>query len=541
MPKARNDMMASRYAAPAPAEAAHGWRIGRLTPPSRLFGANGIRFAPDGRLWIAQVGGSQISALDVDDGAISVISPKGGAIVAPDDLAFDDAGSLYVTEITEGRVCRRTRDGRVSVIRGDIPVANAITFHQGRLFVGECRMGGRILELDLDGGEPRLIAGDLPMVNAFEAGPDGLLYFPVMGANQIWRVPLAGGSPEVVAGDLGVPDAVKFDARGRMLSTQVASGQLLRIDPQTGAREMLADLGPGLDNVAIRDGRIFVSSIPGEITEILSSGGTRPVVSRGLQWPLGLALGADGALFVADGAFGYRLFPGGGLELAGMIFAPGCPGYLRGVAAGAQPGEWLVTTGLGAVARYHPAEGRSTLLASGLDRLMGVAERADGSLAVVEHGSGRLLAIDDGSVTVLATGLDQPMGVAVAPDGRTYVAEAGAGRIVEVAGGRIRPVVAGLSRPEGLAFADDRLLIVDVGAKALLRAEPGGRLETLATHLPVGAPAGVAPKFLGPIGDLAGPMIPFAGIAVAPDGHIFLSGDAEGSVLALAPPRAMNP
>lgn len=527
--------MPSRYAAPGPAMAADGWRIDRLTPPSRLFGANGIRFGPDGRLWVAQVGGSQISALDVDTGDVAVISPKGGGIVAPDDLAFDDAGNMFATEITEGRVCRRAPNGEVRVIRGDIPVANPITVHQGRVIVGECRMGGRILELDPDGGEPRLIAGDLPMVNAFEVGPDGLLYFPVMGANQIWRVSLEGGAPEVVAGDLGVPDSVKFDAQGRIVSTQVASGQVLRIDPQSGVREMLADLGPGLDNVAIRDGRIFVSSIPGEITEILPSGGVRPVIARGLQWPLGLAVGADGALFVADGAFGYRLVPGMPLEVAGMIFAPGCPGYLRGVAAGSGPGEWLVTTGLGAVARYRPAEGFSAILASGFDQLMGIAERADGALVVAEYGTGRLLAISDGAVSVLASGLDKPMGVAIGTDGRTFVAEAGAGRVVEVAGGKTRSVIEGLGRPEGLAIADGRLLVVDVEAKSLLRADPDGPPETLASKLPVGSPAGVQPKFLGPIGDMAGPMIPFAGVAVASDGRIFVAGDAEGSVLAVSP------
>ena len=88
---------------------------------------------------MAQVSGSQISAIDVETGAIEAISPMGGDIVGPDDLAFDSEGNLYATEITEGRVSVRAPNGMTRVLQGDMPVANPITFHEGRLIVGECR------------------------------------------------------------------------------------------------------------------------------------------------------------------------------------------------------------------------------------------------------------------------------------------------------------------------------------------------------------------------------------------------------------------
>ena len=84
----------------------------RLTPPSRLFGANGLRTGPDGRVYIAQVTGSQISALDVGSGQLETISPKGGDIIAPDDVAFGPHGDLYATEVMDGRVSVRGTDGR---------------------------------------------------------------------------------------------------------------------------------------------------------------------------------------------------------------------------------------------------------------------------------------------------------------------------------------------------------------------------------------------------------------------------------------------
>jgi sugar lactone lactonase YvrE len=500
-----------------------------------LHGANGLATGADGRLYCAQVPGSQVSAINVDTGAIETISAMGGDIVAPDDLVFDEAGNMYLTEITEGRVCMRTPAGEVKVIQGNMPVANPITYHDGRLIAGECRAGGRIMELDRNGGAPRMIIDDVPMVNAFQVGPDGKLYFPVMGTNEIWRINLDGTGREVVAGDLGVPDSVKFDAKGRIVSTQVASGQVLRINVQTGEGEVLADLGPGLDNVSFIGDRIFVSSIPGEITEILSPGSVREVVPRALQWPLGLAVNSDGSIFVADGAFGYTLVPGGKLELAGMIFYPGCPGYMRGIAPGSQVGEWLVATGLGSVARYRPAAGESDFIAHGYDQLMGIATNGK-DIVFAEYATGRVHAAHNGDIKEIANGLDKPMGVAM--DGDTaYVTEAGAGRIVKLRQGNpVETVVDGLGRPEGLCLSNGKLYIVDTEVKALIKVDvKSGARATIAGNLPVGAPKGVRPKFLGPIGDMAGPMINFAGVAAAADGTLYVSADAEGSVLAVRP------
>lgn len=512
---------------------AEGWAFERLTPPSRLFGANGLRTGADGRIYVAQVPGSQISAVDPDTGAIETISPFGGEIIGPDDLAFDEAGNLYATEITESRVSVRAPNGTVRVLQGDMPVANPITFHQGHLIAGECRPGARIMELDRDGGAPRIILDNVPMVNAFEVGPDGKLYFPVMGTNEIWRIGLDGGEPEVVAGNLGVPDSVKFDKDGFIVSTQVATGQVLRIDPRTGTYTVLADLEPGMDNCTFVGDRLFVSNMTGSIHEILAPGKVRPLVEKGLQWPMGLAVGPDGTVFVADGGFCYTLQPPGGLQLAGMLFTPGYPGFTRSVAAAA-PGEWIVCTANGEVKRSRPAEQFSEELAGGFDRLMGVAIAPKGAIVFAELGTGRLLALEDGNVTVLATGLDKPAGVAVAADGTCYVAESGAGKVTKVSGGRTETVIDGLRQPEGIALRGAKLCIIDVGAQILLECDGADR-RALATGLPVGAPPGVTRKVLGAVGVLSGPMISFCGLAAASDGTLYFSADGEGSVMALRP------
>jgi len=524
-----------RYRAANPPGIAAGWKLERLTPASRLFGANGLRTGPDGRIYVAQVSGSQISAIDVDTGAIEAISPMGGDIVGPDDLAFDPQGNLYATEITMGRVSVRSPNGTTRVLYGEMPVANPITFHQGRLFAGECRPGGRIMQLDLEGGSARIVLNEVPMPNAFEVGPDGKLYFPVMGTNEIWRIALEGGTPEKVAGDLGVPDSVKFDSQGYIVSTQVASGQVLRIDPRNGERTVLAQLTPGLDNVTFVGERMFVSNISGYIVEILGGGKTRDLVPDGLSWPLGLAMDPEGLLFIADGPFSYTLWPGQERKLAGMLFTEGYPGYSRGVAA-AGPGEFIVTTANGDVARYWPAQHKSEMLARGFDQLYGVALAPGGAVMLAEQGTGRVLSVRSGSVEVLGSGLSKPSGVAVGADGTCYVAESAGGRIVKLSGGKGETVLDGLKTPQGILARGGSLYVVDVGAKELIEYDPARKVRrTIASDLPVGAPPGVIPKALGAVGTLSGPMGPFAGIAAGADGTLYVSGDAEGSVLAIRP------
>src|ERR1700754_2144544 len=441
----------ARYTAPSPT-AAEGWRLERLTAPSRLFGANGLRTGPDGRVYVAQVTGSQISALDLETGRLDNVSAKGGDIIAPDDVAFDSRGNLYATEVMDGRVSVLEAGGRTRVLRDDLPCAHGITVHRGRLFNNECRDCGRLMELDGSGAIVRVLAERLPSPNAMEVGPDGMLYFPVMTANEIWRVDpdsKVHSEPQRIAGGLGVPDAVKFDAEGFIVSTQVASGQVLRIDPRSGSQTVLAQLTPGLDNLTFAGGRLFVSSFTGEITEILAGGDTSTVLPGGLNWPLDLAVGDDGNLYVADGTYFYVVRADGSLQTVGMLFLPGYPGFVRGLAT-AGPGEFVVTTSGGQVASYRPGANETKYLATHFDQLYGVATGPGDTVVFAELGTGRVHRIRSGSVETLASGLLDPVGVAFDPDGNPLVAESGAGRVVRLSESSAETVVDGLRRPQGI-------------------------------------------------------------------------------------------
>ncbi|MET8799563.1 aldehyde dehydrogenase family protein [Nocardia sp. NPDC004568] len=319
------------------------------------------------------------------------------------------------------------------------------------------------------GTPPRILLENIEQPTAMEVGPDGLLYYPVMGTNEIWRIHPDGGEPERGAGDLGVPDSVKFDADGFTVSTQVASGQVLRIDPRNGEKTLLAQLNPGLDNCTLVNGRLFVSNFTGEITEILPGGETRTTLPGGLNWPLDLTVGPDGTLFVADGTYFYAARDGG-LETVGMLFHPGYPGFVRGVTA-TGPGEFVVATSGGQTTRWRPDSAESEILAGGetpFDQLYGIAVAPGGLIVTAEFGTGRVIGVRGGGVEVLASGLDRPLGVVFTGDGRCRVSESGAGRVVAVTASGVDTVVDGLHTPQGLLIRGSELLVVDSGAKNLV-------------------------------------------------------------------------
>jgi DNA-binding beta-propeller fold protein YncE len=196
------------------------------------------------------------------------------------------------------------------------------------------------------------------------------------------------------------------------------------------------------------------------------------------------------------------------------------------------PGEFVVTTSGGQVARYRPATDECDYLANGLDQLYGVALAAGGQVVAVEQGTGRVLSVGSTGVEVIASGLNEPVGVTVTADGTVLVADTG--RVVKVTNSGNETLVDGLQRPQGLLAIDGTLFIVDAGEKAVIAVDlESGARTTIASGLPVGPPPGVDPKPLKGMPPFSGPQGPFAGIAADADGTLYVSADGEGSVLAL--------
>ena len=512
-------------------QAASGWQITRLLPASGLYGANGMQFGPDGRLYVTQAFGSQITAVNVKTGGLEVISPLGGPIIAPDDVAFDSHGTMYVTEVMSARVCARTPDGKTRIVADNLPGANGITIHQDRVFIDEFRGGGRIFELyPYSDRAPRMIADGLRGPNALMVGPDGKLYFPLVPQGEVWRVDIETGAREKVVDGLKSPPAVKFNRKGELIVPQAGTGEVVRIDIHSGAKTVIAKVRPGIDNLAFSpDNRLFLSHfVDGGVAEVATDGSNteRVLVPKGLVGPWGIACGDAGQLYLNDGLSLAILLPTKAISRLGGLLDNSFPGFVRSLAAGA-PGELWLTTIAGDVVQFFPDGRPFKMLARKLQEPYGIAPVSSGAVVVAEKGSGKLLRVDAaGQTTTVASGFSHPGEVVAASDGSLFVSDVGAGRIARVEkDGSIATLVDGLSKPSGLAFLrQDTLLVLDRDTKELHSVNINSKQrQTLASSLPVGDPPGCS----------RGPMEFSGGLAVAQDGTVYIAGDGEGNVLAL--------
>jgi len=497
-----------------------------LVTGAALSGANGLRFGPDGLLYVASVIGSELVVMDPRDGAVVRRLTAMDGVDGPDDVAFAPDGAFYWTSILTGEVAGFTRDGKRIVAAVLEPGVNPIAFSDaGRLFVAQCFFGDGVFEVDPAGIEPpRLIADDLGPgcgLNGMDWGPDGRLYGPRWFHGEVVSLDVETGERRVEATGFQVPAAVKFDSRGRLHVLDTATGQILRIEED--APVVVVELEPGLDNFAfdVRD-QIFVSSfVEGSVRRIEADGSAVILAAGGMAHPGGVAIRetASGAeVVVADlhALRGYDAISGVPTFVERNILGVGELGSVLSVAA--DDDALILTSFTDNTVRVWDSVARRVLerhdeLAQPVSAL-----RYQGELVVAEHGLGRVIALGADGLRVLADGFPAPTGLAT--DGVSlYVSDRQRGRIFEIArdGAAIAPrrVVKGLEAPEGLAVHDGKLLVVEGETGRIYRVE-GEDLVLVALVAP-GTP---------PASTLQPPSMIFNGLAVAGD-SLFVSGETN--------------
>jgi len=505
--------------------------IAGATPGIAPHGINGLNFGPDGALYAASLIGPGIYRIDLARGTLTEV--VGAPLGEADDVAVAPDGTLAWTALIAGEVRVRRPGGRVETLARGLPLVNPVHFDaQGRLFAGQIGQPDTLFELDPAGLRPlRPIASGIGGINAFTDDGRGGLLVPLGEKGQVARVDVADGAVTVVATGLSQPVAVKRDSRGRLATIDWQTGAVIRIDPATGATRTLATVTPPLDNLAIGpDDTIYVSrpSDNGIVAIDPANGAQRSIVQGRFAAPGGLAFARrDGraTLLVAD-AMGWRevdvatgvvtMRPFDLLANGSSTIAVSANhivlGYVR------RPSVTVLDRQSGAVQRSF----------KGFQQPMGVVALDDGTIFVVDYGSGELqqLAATGDGRRVVASGLSGPVGLARDARGRLLVSEATSGRLLRVdpASGAREVLASGLAQPEGIAvLPDGTIAIAEVGARRLsLVGARGGRPRVIASDLPVGQMFTRTPA----------PVFMPTGVAAGDDGTIYVSCDRDNSLLA---------
>ncbi|OJH40782.1 SMP-30/gluconolactonase/LRE family protein [Cystobacter ferrugineus] len=511
---------------------------------SHFQGVHGLAVDGKGHLLASNLLGQTVHSVDLGTGAVSTLvgPPLGGA----DDVALGPDGSIYWTGYFTGQLMRRTPDGKTRVIAKELPGLNSLAFRRdGRFYVTQLGRGDALWEVDPNGKKPpRKVIAEPGFLNGFEFGPDDKLYGPILLKGQIARVDVDTGSIEAVAEGFAMPVAVNFDARRENLYVvDAAKGELVRVRLPTGAKEVVAKLPTGLDNLAVGpDDLVYVSNMVDNDIRVVNpaDGSVRLLVESRLTVPSGLAVAPDDPdeqLYVAD-VYALRHVGGrdGKITQTTRVLSSRL-NFPMNVSVSAKH-VVLSTAYLGSLSSVLVLDRASGEILRTIPNANGVQaaiELADGTLIVAEAATGRVVRVDTAEpagTTVLAEGLEGPVGLAAdteAEEPGVYVTEVRSGKVtrVRLSDGARRTVAKGLKAPEGIArHPDGGLIVAEVGRKRLVRIEPAtGRLTVIASGLRIGLPenGGMPPGYLP------------TGVAVGGSGTIYLTSDIESALYRFVP------
>ena len=512
---------------------AQTYEVTKLVPGSAFHGVHGLGIDKSGRLFAGSVAGAALYEVDRNNGTakIAVPSPEGMS----DDIAFAPDGTMAWTAFLTGDLYSRKGDGPVKKLASGLPGINSLAFRKdGRLYATQVFLGDALYEIDVEGVKPpRKIMEKMGGLNGFEFGPDDMLYGPLWFKGQVAKVDVDKAELSVVADGFKVPAAVNFDSKGNLWVVDTALGQLVRVDPKTGAKKMVAQLKPSLDNLAIDDkDRIFVSNMADNgIQEVdPETGAAKQVIIGKLALPGGIGVVSDGGkdtIYIAD-VFAYRTVDGATGEVSepARMHADGVT-LEYPMSATAKGDDVLLSSWFtGTVQLIDRKTGKTREMLHDFKAPHDAVKLGDGSILVNELGSKSLVRASGEhgkDRTVVIGGLEGPVGLVAGSGGAVYLTEAFAGQVSKVEANGERSVVAkDLKGPEGIAVAPDgKLIVAEVGAKRIIQIDPAnGTITEIAANLPIGLPA--APGGL--------PSNIPTGVGVGATGVIYFSSDLENAI-----------
>ena len=419
---------------------------------AQLVTPTGIAFDSAGSLYVTDLDANVVRKI-TPDGTITTVAGAAGQLNRPFDVAVDAAGNIYVSDTGNSRVARFSTDGRFSSVGDGFlngPEGLAIDA-AGNLYIADT-FNGRVRKMAPDGtltifagtGSTGIYGGDNnPAVNAALSLPTdvavdsaGNVYIADFGNSRVRRV--AGGIITTVAGNnAGAP----FTEGQGAVNVRLSGPTGVTVDRNGNVYFVEAGVGSGT-GLARGEFKVYKVSTQGIINTFAGtgvpsySGDGGPALNAQLESAAGVTVDGNGNVLIADTS-NHRLRVVALNGTITTISGNGTPGFTgeNSSPAGAQ-----------------------------LNSPQGVAVDAQGHVYIADSGNSRIRRIDpggniftyagNGNASYFGDGLaarlasvNQPEGVALDAAGNIYIADTLDNAVRKVGPDGVITTIAGYGTP----------------------------------------------------------------------------------------------
>ncbi len=453
--------------------------------PTALRGADGIT-CREGEALISEAAVSRIRRL-TPDGSLSTLAIP-GELESPTHLAFDDQGTLWVTDTTGAALWKRTEDGTWTVAGPNLPNLSGLLAKGGEIYFSQCDREGSVSRLSASGGPPEKIAAGLGCPGTpglFES----MLLVPLGEKGEVWSIDPATGRRTRLMRGLWSPLAVRRLPNGQPGVVESGNGRIVgfsSLQVEAPPRP-IKQLRAGINDLAIcGSSTLITNAIWGSVERLRPFGG-RPVtlIPGGLLLPQGATLWGN-SLLIADGLSVKRLQ---GNELS-LVAAHGItPGFTTasGIVVGNDQTVYVSAPAQGRVYQFPLRNPAVEEFSGGMDWPTSLTRLWTGEIAVAETGSGQILRItSDGLWWPMTYALVSPLALTSDRE-RLLVTEPEGGRIISLREQEAPSSLSSeLSRPVGIAQGrGGRTFVVELGRSSLTQRRSDGGLIRLIDNLPL--------------------------------------------------------
>jgi uncharacterized protein (TIGR03437 family) len=528
------------------------WGDGGLATDALIHTPVAVALDKNGKVYIVAAADNTIRVVGTD-GIISIFAGEGykgyygdaaaanvAGITGPQDIFFQSDGTALVADTGNATIRKVATDGTISTVSGN----------------GAVGLSGDDTATKLAMSAPFGVAAD----------STGNFYIAEFGTNRIRRVDKASGKITTAigngnlgfAGDGGAPDKVEMN--GPTAVALDGSGNIIFVD---SLNYRIRKLAGGTVTTIAGNGQVSRSG----------DGGT--ATSAQLYGPQGVAADAAGNLYIADTLNNVvrrvasngviTNFAGNGTAGSGGDGSAATSAQLngpQGLAVDAAGTVYIADSGNNRVRKI--SGGTISTLTGGnneLNKPYGVAVDTAGNVYVAEFGGNRVSRVTSaGAVSVLAGNgvsgysgdggpatsamLKGPRAVAVDSAGNVYIGDTGNNRVRLVSGGTIQTFagngVAGYDRdgvaanatqvgnPVAVAVDSIGSVYVTDGSSRVRKISANGLIATIAGNGTQG--------YSGDGGSASGARLSApAGLAVAPNGNVYVADSNNNAVRALQP------